>query len=43
VSKWFVVNGLSLNTDKTEIVNVNLNYFHGDPFQALYTGKKIYN
>jgi len=41
VNKWFVVNGLSLNTDKTDIIKINLSYFQDDPFQALYTGKKI--
>jgi hypothetical protein len=40
MSKWFVANGLSLNTDKTDVKTVNLNYFQDDPYKALYTGKK---
>lgn len=27
MSKWFVVNGLSLNIDKTHVIKFNLNYF----------------
>jgi len=39
MSKWLVLNGLSLNIDKTYVIKVNLNYFQDDSFKALNTGK----
>jgi len=43
MSKRFEVNELSLNTDKTDIIKINLNHLQDDPFQASYTGKNINN
>jgi len=43
MSKCFVLNGLSLNIDKTYVIKVNLNHFKDDPFKDLCTGKKINN
>jgi hypothetical protein len=43
MSKWFVVNGVSLNIHKTDVMIVNTNYFQDDIFKAFHTGKKINN
>jgi hypothetical protein len=39
--KWLSVNGLSLNADKTDVMNINFSDFQGDPFQAFYIDKKF--
>jgi hypothetical protein len=36
MSKWLAVNGLSLNTDKTNVKEFNLNHLEDDSFQILY-------
>ena len=38
--KWLSVNGLSLNTDKTDAMKINFNHFQSDPFHDFYIDKK---
>ena len=35
MSKWFTVNGLSLNLDETKVMKFDLNYLHNESFQCL--------
>jgi hypothetical protein len=40
VSRWFIVIGLSLNIDQTNLIKFHLNHFQHDPFQLFYKDKK---
>ena len=39
MSKWLAVNGLTLSTDKTNVITFNLNHLQDDSFQILYQEK----
>jgi hypothetical protein len=41
MNKWFVVNRLSLNKDKTSVIKFNLNHLQDDSFQILYKDIEI--
>jgi hypothetical protein len=41
MSKWFTLNGLSLNTDKTKVMKFNLNYLQNESFQCFHKDKLI--
>jgi len=39
--EWFRVNGLSLNTDKTNVILFKSNHLQDSTFQTSYKGKEI--
>ena len=41
MGKWFAVNGLSLNTGKTNALYFKSNHPQNDSFQIVYQGKEI--
>jgi len=41
MSKWFAVNGLSLNLDKTKVMKFDLNYVQNGSFQFFNKDKVI--
>ena len=36
LNKWYTVNGLSMNLDKTKVMKFDLNYLHNEIFQSFY-------
>jgi hypothetical protein len=41
LNKWFTVNGLLLNLDKTKVMKFDLNYLHNEIFQSFYKEELI--
>jgi hypothetical protein len=41
MSKWFAVNGLSLNIDKSSVIKFNLSHFQEDSLQIFYRDKLL--
>jgi hypothetical protein len=41
MSKWFAVNGLSMNLDTAKVMKVDLNYLQNESFQCFYKDKLI--
>jgi hypothetical protein len=41
MSKWFAVNGLPLNIQKTNALHSKSNHLQNDSFQIYYQGKEM--
>jgi hypothetical protein len=41
MNKWFTVNGLSVNSDITKVMKVELNYLKNESFQCFHKPKLI--
>jgi len=41
MSKWFAVNGLSLNREKTKALHFKCDHLQNDLFQIFYQGQEI--
>ena len=41
MNKWSIANGLSLNIEKTNVIDIKLNHFQDSPFQISYQNVEI--